>query len=323
MQVGQLEPGVARVGGERAEHDGVQHAVDHRAVPAGGLAGQRAVVAIGEGVVVVVDEPDDVLRQVGGVASGSRRVEELAAPDGGPRVDVHDQRAGHIGVGEQRVEPFEVRRSERGTVGPHVDLPGEPLQLVDDRQWPVGAGRHVHEQRPDVRVAEGVAPEGCAVDQVGVQAAGQLGGPGRAGGGRDHRHRRGSYGRVGSRYTVVGWCTTGMEIWHNPRCSKSRQARGLLEDAGVTFTERRYLEDVPSAERLAEVLGMLGLAPRELVRTADAKKLGLEMDGLDDDAVIALMAANPRIIERPVVISDDGRAVVGRPPERVNELLGP
>lgn len=114
-----------------------------------------------------------------------------------------------------------------------------------------------------------------------------------------------------------------MEIWHNPRCSKSRQARGLLEDAGVTFTERRYLEDVPSAERLAEVLGMLGLAPRELVRTADAKKLGLEMDGLDDDAVIALMAANPRIIERPVVISDDGRAVVGRPPERVNELLGP
>ena len=99
-----------------------------------------------------------------------------------------------------------------------------------------------------------------------------------------------------------------MEIWHNPRCSKSRQAKGLLEDAGVTFTERRYLEDVPSAERLAEVLGMLGLAPRDLVRAADAKTLGLEMDGLDDDAVIALMAANPRIIERPVVISDDGRA---------------
>ncbi|WP_341250123.1 ArsC/Spx/MgsR family protein [Euzebya pacifica] len=68
---------------------------------------------------------------------------------------------------------------------------------------------------------------------------------------------------------------------------------------------------------------MLDLAPRKLVRTADAKKLGLQMDGLDDDAVIALMAANPRIIERPVVISDDGRAVVGRPPERVNELLGP
>ena len=67
---------------------------------------------------------------------------------------------------------------------------------------------------------------------------------------------------------------------------------------------------------------MLGLAPRELVRTADAKTLGLEMDGLDDDAVIALMAANPRIIERPVVISDDGRAVVGRPPERITELLG-
>ena len=106
-----------------------------------------------------------------------------------------------------------------------------------------------------------------------------------------------------------------MEIWHNPRCSKSRQAKGLLEDAGVTFTERRYLEDVPSAERLAEVVGML-------VRTADAKTLGLQMDGLDDDAVIALMAANPRIIERPVVISDDGRAVVGRPPERITELLG-
>ena len=113
-----------------------------------------------------------------------------------------------------------------------------------------------------------------------------------------------------------------MEIWHNPRCSKSRQARSLLEDAGVTFSERRYLDDPPDEARIHEVLEALGIPARELVRRGDAKKLGLELDGLDDAAIVSLMAANPSIIERPVVITEDGRAVIGRPPEQVATLLG-
>ena len=115
-----------------------------------------------------------------------------------------------------------------------------------------------------------------------------------------------------------------MEIWHNPRCSKSRQARALLDDAGVAVQEVRYLDDPPTAERLREVVALLGIAPGALVRRADARKLGLPIAGLDedDDAWFDLMAQHPRIIERPVVITEDGRAVVGRPPERVQELLG-
>ncbi len=115
-----------------------------------------------------------------------------------------------------------------------------------------------------------------------------------------------------------------MEIWHNPRCSKSRQARALLADADADVTEVRYLDDPPTADRLREVVAMLGIAPGALVRRADARKLDLPVGDLaaDDEAWFDLMAEHPAIIERPVVVTDDGRAVVGRPPELVSDLLG-
>lgn len=118
-----------------------------------------------------------------------------------------------------------------------------------------------------------------------------------------------------------------LAIWHNPRCSKSRQALKLIVDAGAVPHVRLYLEDPPSPAELAETLALLGIEPWELARMEEplAREAGLT-DLVRDEAMreewIRIMCANPKLIERPVVISDDGRAVVGRPPESVNELLG-
>ncbi len=114
-----------------------------------------------------------------------------------------------------------------------------------------------------------------------------------------------------------------MEIWHNPRCSKSRQALTLLEDAGAEPVVRRYLDEPPTAAELDGALTALGLEPWDIARTGEAraKELGLKDMDHDRDTWIELMVANPILIERPIVIAADGRAVVGRPPERVTELL--
>ena len=114
-----------------------------------------------------------------------------------------------------------------------------------------------------------------------------------------------------------------MEIWHNPRCSKSRETLSLIEEAGVDPEVRRYLDEPPSEDQLRSVLAMLGMEPWELVRMGEdvAKELGLRDWPRDDqDRWIAAMVANPKLIERPVVIDGD-RAVVGRPPETVRTLL--
>ncbi len=114
-----------------------------------------------------------------------------------------------------------------------------------------------------------------------------------------------------------------MEIWHNPRCSKSRQALTLLEEAGAEPQVRRYLDDPPTAAELDAALTALGLEPWELARMGEARSKELRLVDLERnrDAWIAIMVANPILIERPVVIADDGRAIVGRPPERVAEIL--
>ncbi len=114
-----------------------------------------------------------------------------------------------------------------------------------------------------------------------------------------------------------------MEIWHNPRCSKSRQTLALIEAAGVSPVVRRYLEEPPSAEELAAALAALGIGPWDLVRMGEpeAKALGLKDWPQDAERWIAAMVDHPRLIERPVVITVDGRAVVGRPPENVNAIL--
>ena len=115
---------------------------------------------------------------------------------------------------------------------------------------------------------------------------------------------------------------TKIEIWHNPRCSKSRQTLALLEERGVTPSVRLYLDDTPDAETLRKTLKKLGLRPRELMRRKEAiyKELGLADEGLTDDALIEAMVANPKLIERPVVIAGR-KAALGRPPESVLEIL--
>lgn len=114
-----------------------------------------------------------------------------------------------------------------------------------------------------------------------------------------------------------------MEIWHNPRCSKSRESKALLDEAGAQAAVRRYLDDPPTADELRSVLDKLGMAPWELVRFGeqDARDLHLKDRPREDpEAWIAILALHPRLIERPIVISND-RAVIGRPPSTVLSLL--
>jgi len=118
-----------------------------------------------------------------------------------------------------------------------------------------------------------------------------------------------------------------LAIWHNPRCSKSRQTLALIEEAGAVPTIRLYLDDPPSPAELAETIELLGIEPWELARMGEplAKEIGLEELPREESAReewIRLMSANPKLIERPVVITGDGRAVIGRPPENVEALFG-
>ncbi len=111
-------------------------------------------------------------------------------------------------------------------------------------------------------------------------------------------------------------------IYHNPRCSKSRQTLALLEENGVTPDIVLYLETPPSARELKELLGKLGIEARALLRKGEEayKSEGLADSGLDDDALVAAMVAHPKLIERPIVVCGE-RAVLGRPPENVLDLL--
>jgi len=113
-----------------------------------------------------------------------------------------------------------------------------------------------------------------------------------------------------------------IEYWHNPRCSKSRQGLALLEEHGAEIRVRLYLDDAPSAEELAAVRAALGNPPAiEMMRPKEAlfKELGLSKAG-DDATLMAVMAEHPKLIERPLAIRD-GRAVIGRPPEKLLDLL--
>jgi arsenate reductase (glutaredoxin) len=112
-----------------------------------------------------------------------------------------------------------------------------------------------------------------------------------------------------------------VEIWHNPGCSKSRQALALLQEHGVEPRVVKYLEEPPTKERLLEVLALLGLEASALVRKQEKAFAELGLSGVSDrDRLVAAMADHPILIERPVVIASN-RAVVGRPPERVLELV--
>lgn len=111
-------------------------------------------------------------------------------------------------------------------------------------------------------------------------------------------------------------------IWHNPRCSKSRQTLALLEEKGIAPTIVLYLETPPGAAELESVLRLLQLGPRDLMRKGENpyRDLGLTNPDLSRGELIEAMAANPSLIERPVVINGD-KAALGRPPENVLEIL--
>ena len=111
-------------------------------------------------------------------------------------------------------------------------------------------------------------------------------------------------------------------IYHNPRCSKSRQTLALIQEQGIEPQIVEYLKETPDAETLDRLLKALQKEPRDLMRRQEAvyKQLKLNDPGLGRDALIAAMVANPILIERPIV-TKDGKAALGRPPEAVLEIL--
>jgi len=111
-------------------------------------------------------------------------------------------------------------------------------------------------------------------------------------------------------------------IYHNPKCSKSRQTLELLQQNGITPTIIEYLKTPPTAETLKEILSQLGLAPRDLMRKKEAiyAERGLDDPSLSNDDLIDFMIKHPILIERPIVLAN-GKAALGRPPEQVLDIL--
>lgn len=112
------------------------------------------------------------------------------------------------------------------------------------------------------------------------------------------------------------------EIYHNPRCSKSRRTLALLQEQGVQPEVVEYLKTPPDRATLEHLLDMLGMEPRDLMRRKEAEyeALGLDNPDLDRDSLIQAMIDHPKLIERPIVVRG-GKAAIGRPPEQVLDLL--
>lgn len=112
-----------------------------------------------------------------------------------------------------------------------------------------------------------------------------------------------------------------LKIYHNPRCRKSREGLAILQDSGKEFEIISYLENIPTKEELRDLLNKLGYNPIDLVRTNEAIwKENFKGKTLTEDMTIEAMLKHPKLIERPIVVSGDS-AVVGRPPEKIKELL--
>jgi arsenate reductase len=111
-------------------------------------------------------------------------------------------------------------------------------------------------------------------------------------------------------------------IYHNPRCSKSRDTLALLQEKGLEPRVIEYLNETPDAATLDTLLKKLKLEPRDFIRRKEAtyKELGLDDPGLGREELIAAMVANPILIERPIVVNG-GKVALGRPPEAVLEIL--
>lgn len=111
-------------------------------------------------------------------------------------------------------------------------------------------------------------------------------------------------------------------IYHNPGCSKSRQTLALLTDRNIEPDIVLYLENTPTIAELTTIIEQLGISPRQLLRTGESAYQAKELDNPDltDESIIQAMVASPILIQRPIVIHD-GKAVLGRPPEQVLEIL--
>ncbi|MDX1497997.1 MAG: arsenate reductase (glutaredoxin) [Salinisphaeraceae bacterium] len=112
-----------------------------------------------------------------------------------------------------------------------------------------------------------------------------------------------------------------MRIYHNPRCSKSRQTLDLIQDAGIDPEVQLYLENPPSADELRDLLQKLGISAQQLLRKkeADYKTAGLSSDSSEEEVINAMLEC-PKLIERPIVVKGE-QAILGRPPENVYKLL--
>ncbi|MCW8918639.1 MAG: arsenate reductase (glutaredoxin) [Gammaproteobacteria bacterium] len=113
-----------------------------------------------------------------------------------------------------------------------------------------------------------------------------------------------------------------MKIYHNPHCSKSRQTLQLIEARQPSATVIEYLKSPPAVDELNEILNMLHLEPRQLLRTQEAEytQLGLADISLSREQLLEAMVAHPILIERPIVVHN-GKAIIGRPPETVLEII--
>jgi arsenate reductase len=111
-------------------------------------------------------------------------------------------------------------------------------------------------------------------------------------------------------------------IYHNPKCSKSRQTLELLREKNITPTIIEYLKNPPTAEKLQKILSQLRITPRDLMRKKEDEfeELGLENPSLSDEDLIGFMVKHPILIERPIVVAN-GKAALGRPPEQVLDIL--
>lgn len=112
-----------------------------------------------------------------------------------------------------------------------------------------------------------------------------------------------------------------MKIYHNPRCSKSRQTLQIITDSGFEPEIIEYLKDIPSKEELKSLIGLLGIKPFDLLRRGEVDfKENFKGKDLSDDQWIDAMINFPKLIERPIVVKGK-KAVLGRPPENVKDLL--
>ncbi|MGK8522802.1 arsenate reductase family protein [Nocardia asteroides] len=116
------------------------------------------------------------------------------------------------------------------------------------------------------------------------------------------------------------------EIWHNPRCTKSRNATAFLDEAGVEYTVRKYLDQPPTADELRDVLRRLDAEPWDITRTGEpiARELGMATwprTVADRERWIAALVEHPKLIQRPIVLTADGGAVVARDDAALRDLL--